>query len=100
MEARTLPNRAQMAPRGGQDAQKTEKEDRPNKKEGGAPQGPPILSEKVANMAPSWAPSWSQDGSKLVIKHCQKMMYLGIDFWLDFGGFWVPKSSQVGTKMG
>ena len=31
MEARTLPNRAQRAPRGSQDAQKTEKEDRPNK---------------------------------------------------------------------
>ena len=30
MEARTLPNRAQRAPRRGQDAPKTEKEDRPN----------------------------------------------------------------------
>ena len=27
-------------------------------------------------------------------------MLLGIDFWVDFVGFWVPKWSQVGTKMG
>ena len=26
-------------------------------------------------------------------------MPLGIDFCVDFGGFWVPKWSQVGTKM-
>ena len=27
-------------------------------------------------------------------------MSLGIDFWEDFIGFWVPKETQVGTKMG
>ena len=27
-------------------------------------------------------------------------MPLGIDFWMDFDGFWMPKCSQVGTKMG
>ena len=27
-------------------------------------------------------------------------MPLGIYFWMDFCGFWVPKWSQVGTKMG
>ena len=27
-------------------------------------------------------------------------MPLGIDFCVDFDGFWVPKWSQVGTKMG
>ena len=26
-------------------------------------------------------------------------MPLGIHFWLDFGGFWEPKWSQVGTQM-
>ena len=28
------------------------------------------------------------------------LMPLGIDFWVDFGAFWVPKSSQVDAKMG
>ena len=26
-------------------------------------------------------------------------MPLGIDFWEDFGGFWEPKWSHVGTKI-
>ena len=26
-------------------------------------------------------------------------MPLGINFWTDIGGFWVPKWKQVGTKM-
>ena len=53
MEARTLPNRAQMAPKRCQDGPKPEKEHRPNKKEGAVPQGPTILSDNVANMAPT-----------------------------------------------
>ena len=28
------------------------------------------------------------------------LMPLGIDFWVDVNGFWIPKWSQVGTKMG
>ena len=28
------------------------------------------------------------------------VMPLGIDFWVDFDGFWVPKWTQVCTKMG
>ena len=27
-------------------------------------------------------------------------MPLGIGFWVDFGGFWMPKWSLLGTKMG
>ena len=27
-------------------------------------------------------------------------MPLGIDVWVDFGGFWEEKWSQVGTKIG
>ena len=27
-------------------------------------------------------------------------MPLGIDFWVDFDGFWMPKLKQVGTKIG
>ena len=51
-----LKNRAQKAPREGQDDQKTKKIHRPNEKEGITPQRTPILNEKVGNMAPSWPP--------------------------------------------
>ena len=66
MEARTLPNRAQRAPRGSQDVQKTEKEDRPNKNHPRLIRARRVLSEKVANMAPSWLPKskenrWKND---------------------------------------
>ena len=27
-------------------------------------------------------------------------MPLGIDFWKDFGGFWMPKRGKVESKMG
>ena len=33
-----------------------------NKEEGSISQGPPPGAEKVANMAPTWVPKWSQDG--------------------------------------
>ena len=39
-----------------------------NKKEGGIPQHRFILTEKVANMVPTWIPKWSQDGQKIDIK--------------------------------
>ena len=46
----------------------------------------------------------SQNGAKMVQKSMQKsikvLMVFGIDFWRDFGGFWEPKWSQVGVKMG
>ena len=46
----------------------------------------------------------SQHGANLGKKSIQKSiifgMPLGIYFWMDFCGFWVPKWSQVGTKMG
>ena len=28
------------------------------------------------------------------------LKHLGIDFWVDFNGFWIAKWSQVDTKMG
>ena len=33
-------------------------------------------------------------------KSIKILMVFGIDFWRDFGGFWEPKWSQVGVKMG
>ena len=46
----------------------------------------------------------SQHGANLGKKSIQKSiifgMPLGIYFWMDFCGFWVPKWRQVGTKMG
>ena len=53
---------------------------------------------------PTWPQLGSQDGAKIGKKSMQKsiifLMPLGIDFWMDLGGFWVPKWRQVGTKMG
>ncbi len=53
---------------------------------------------------PTWPQLGPQVGAKMDKKSMQKciifLMPLGIDFWVDFGGFWVPKSSQVDAKMG
>ena len=60
---------------------------------------PPFCSKRW----PTWPQLGSQNGAKMAKKSMQKciifLMPLGIDFWVDFHGFWVPKSSQVGTKM-
>ena len=61
IEPQTFPNRAQMAPRGGQDGQKTEKEYRPKKIEVSICRRRPFLKEKVANMAPSCHPKSSKN---------------------------------------
>ena len=37
------------------------------------PQGPPILEENVANLAPTWVPRWSQNGEKIDAKIDQKI---------------------------
>ena len=73
MEARTLPNRAQRAPRGGQDAPKTEKEDRPNINYPRRFRPRRVLSEKVANMAPSWPPKSKQNRRKIDAKTDRKI---------------------------
>ena len=39
-----------------------------NKKTGGVAQGPPIFPDNVAQMAPTWPPKRSQNGSKIVAK--------------------------------
>ena len=53
---------------------------------------------------PTWLQVGSQNGAKINQKSFQKsiifLMPLGIDFWLDFDGFFVPKWSQIGVKMG
>ena len=56
--------------------------------------------------AKKW-PTWRQVGfqnrpkidQKSMPKSIKNLMHLGIDFWEDFGGFWEPKWSQVGTKI-
>ena len=56
-----------------------------------------------AMLVPTWPQLGSQEGAKMKKKSMQKsiknLMPLGIDFWEDFGGFWEPKWSQVGTKI-
>ena len=85
MEARTFPNRAQRAPRGGQDAPKTEKKDRPNIKLPGVKSRRRILSEKVANMAPSWLPKSKQNRRKIDAKFDRFFDASWNRFW---DGFW------------
>ena len=51
-----------------QEIEKNLKKRERNKKEGGIPQHRFILTEKVANMVPTWIPKWSQDGQKIDIK--------------------------------
>ena len=59
-----------------------------------------------SNFSSEMKPIWPQLGSQVAAKMAQKsmqkciicLMALGIDFWMDFGGFWLPKSNQVGTK--
>ena len=37
---------------------------------------------------------------KSMQKSIKNLMPIGIDFCKDFIGFWIPKTTQVGTKMG
>ena len=81
-------------------AKKSRKKTSATKKGAASHRVPPFLRK----MWPTWPQLGSQEGAKMKKKSMQKsiknLMPLGIDFWVDFGGFWVPKSSQVGTKMG
>ena len=95
------------APKSSQDGAKTGSKPRKsrikrqrNKEEGSTPQHRPTLGENGANMAQFG----SQNGAKMAKKIDPELdhflMSLGIDVWAEFGGFLVPKWSQVGTKMG
>ena len=71
-----VPHRVWGAPRWGTPGvprEKIRKKIQLNKKEVSIPGRPPLLSEKVANMAPSWAPSWSQNVLKIHPKINQKI---------------------------
>ena len=54
---------------------------------------------KVANMAPSWPPKRSQNELKIDPKIDQFFSASWNRFWKDFGGFWMPTWSQVGTQI-
>ena len=81
-------------------AKKSKKNANASKKRDGSHSGAPLEPKK----SPTWLQLGPQNGAKMAQKSMQKciifLMPLGIDLWVDFGGFWVPKSSQVGTKMG
>ena len=103
MEARTFPNRPQRAPRGGQDTQKTEKEDRANINHPRLVQRRHVLSEKVANMAPRWLPKSKQHRRKIDAKIDRKSdaswnLFLE-GFWWMFGGkleaCWHPNRANI-----
>ena len=90
MEARTLPNRAQGAPRVGQGAQKNQKKDRSNIKLHSLKLPRRILSDKVANMAPSWLPKSKQNrrknDAKIDRKNDASWNRFLEGFWWIFGG--------------
>ena len=46
---------------------------------------------KVANVVPTWPPNLHQNQLKIDTKIDQFLVPLGIDFWKEFGGFWMPK---------
>ena len=93
-------NGAQMEPRRGQQTEKIKEKRQRIKKQGWTSQRRPSWAEKVANMAPTWSPKWSQDGQKIDAKIHHFLMPPGMNFEMDFHGFWVQKSRQVDTKMG
>ena len=78
-------NGAKMAPRWGQDGEKIKEKHQRNKEEGCLFSPPPPGAEKVANIAPTWVPSCSQDASKIDAK----MHHFFDASWNRFlGGFW------------
>ena len=66
----------------------------------------PLVSgaDFLAKKCSTWPQVGLQNRSKIdkksMQKSIEKSMPLGADFWSDFGGFLVPKWSEVGTKMG
>ena len=46
------------------------------------------------------APTWLQDGQKIDAKIDYFSDVSWNQFWVDFNGFWMPRWSQAGTKMG
>ena len=76
---------AKMEPKWGQDGVKTANKSEITRqrinKEGGVPQSRLILVEKVANIAPTWIPKWSQDGQKVNAKIDHFLMPLGNVFF-------------------
>ena len=98
------PKPSKIEPKLGQGGARTTKKSKNNidpTKKGRAADRIPPFSTKM------W-PTWLQVGlhnrakidKKSMPKSIRKLMHLGIDFWEDFGEFWEPKWSHVGTKMG
>ena len=83
---------------GGQDGEKNGKSFRHNKKEAGLHSPAPLEPKKW----PTWSQLGSQNGAKMnntsIPKAIIFLMPLGIGFWESFGGFGMPRWSQVGTK--
>ena len=89
-----------MAPRWGQDGEQIEEKRQRNKKGAELHRVAPFWSKKW----PTWPQLGSPNGATIAKKSIQKssifLMPLGIDLWVDYGGFLVPQASQVGTKRG
>ena len=83
---------AKMRPRWGQDGETFEK-DANTTKRWVAKICVPILWPKKW---PTWPQLASQHGAKMANESTQEsiivLMPLGIDFWMDFNGFWIPTS--------
>ena len=99
MQAQTPQNRRQIDPEESRSTKKSKNNIDPTKKKAASHRAPPFLRK----MWPTWPQLGSQEGAKMKKKSMQKsiknLMPLGMDFCEDFIAFFVPKCSQVGTKM-
>ena len=100
------PKPSKIEPKLGQEGSRTTNKSKnnidPTKRGGGLPQGPPILEENVANMAPTWVPRWSQNGEKIDAKIDQKFdaswdRFL-MRFWWILGGKMEASWHQNGIR--
>ena len=78
----------------GPGGEKIERIHQRNKEEGSVSQGPPPGAEKVANMAPTWAPKWSQDGQKIDAKMHHFFDASWNRFLGGFGWIWGTKIDE------
>ena len=98
------PKPSKIEPKLGQEGSRTTKKSKNNidpTKRGAAPHRVPPFWRK---MWPTWPqvglPNRSKIDKKSMPKSIKNLMHLGIDFWVDLGGFWEGKWSHVGTKFG
>ena len=85
MKPNTCQNGPQMGPRRWPGGPKSGEKTASKQKGREHTTDPPFLAEKVANMAPTWAPRWSQNRTKIDTK-IKQTNHASLDRFLE--GFW------------